>query len=487
MVKKIIQTILLCIPIALAIGFISVKFFFMKKTLAETGIFWWQISVVVIITLVITIGFSFGLWHLYKWNRRYFYLALAVLVILPRLTWILCFKTEPTSDFYLYHLIASYRADGNDWSTLYKQNLLNYAPFFTHILYFSTVLSWVYSFTGNSAIAGQLFNIVLTFIGALFFFKACYQIFKLPIAVIATTIFNLWPSYLMYSTLIGTEPLFMCLFAISLYIWVRLNESKPGIFLSIFFALTLIAMNFISPLAAVILIACILTSLIVKWEWRSFWRKYLPVLALCMLLFVGATFVNKILYPFPTASNFTGYSLYVGSNEKTAGQWSKNDMAYFWSLYKKDTPDLEKINTAMAKKGEERLRNIIAEGHLAAFIGDKLKLYGDESYGYQWNVYNNAPQLYHYSTFLLMVSNIVASLMLLLTVAGFIIAIIRQKMKQVYIFALMEVGFTISGMLVEVQGRYHVPLLFVYSVLASFALWHLIEWIPKRRKRSLSH
>ncbi|MBC1234118.1 hypothetical protein [Listeria booriae] len=95
-------------------------------------------------------------------------------------------------------------------------------------------------------------------------------------------------------------------------------------------------------------------------------------------------------------------------------------------------------------------------------------------------MYNNAPTIYHYSDILLAVSNVVAALMILLGFIGLILAIIRGKMKQIYLFALMEVGFTLSALLVEVQGRYHIPLIFIYSILAAYTLYSIIEITTRR-------
>ncbi|MBC2305802.1 ArnT family glycosyltransferase [Listeria booriae] len=480
MIKKTVQIILLAVPILIALVLMGTKLVFLNEEVVKLHVPVWQIALILLITLFLIGGLGYVLFKLYNRRKSAFYITLGLLIIVPRLIWVLCFPIEPTSDFYLYHIIASYRADQNSWSTLFQQNILNYAPFFTHILYFSTVLSWVYSFTGNVVIAGQIFNILLTLIGAVLLFKACKNLFKLPVAVMATLIFVLWPSYLMYSTLIGSEPLFMALLALSMYLWTKLEARNPSMFLSIVLGLTLVLMNLIRPLAAVILIAFILCSLITKWEWRSFWRKYVPVVIVFGILVLAGGWINKIIYPFETAANFTGYSMYIGANEKTTGQWSQEDMTYFWSLYHANPDKLSNINKDMQQKAIDRLQKITKEDKLLPFETKKMKIYADENYGYEWNVYNNAPTIYHYSDILLAISNVVAALMILLGFIGLILAIIRGKMKQIYLFALMEVGFILSALLVEVQGRYHIPLIFIYSILAAYTLYSIIESTLKR-------
>ncbi|MBC2148292.1 glycosyltransferase family 39 protein [Listeria booriae] len=480
MIKKTIQTILLVVPILIALILMGTKLVFLNEEVVDLHVPVWQIALILLVGLILISGLSYLLYKLYHWRKGLFYLALIILIIVPRLIWILCFPIEPTSDFYLYHVIASYRADQNSWSTLFQENILDYAPFFTHILYFSTVLSWVYSFTGNFVIAGQLFNALLTLLGAILLFKACKNVFQLPVAVMATIIFSLWPSYFMYSTLLGAEPLFMALLALSMYIWTKLEAKKPSLFLSIVLALALVCMNYIRPLAAVILIAFIICSLITKWEWRNFWRKYVPVVVIFLVFLLAGGLINKILYPFPTASNFTGYSMYIGANEQSTGQWSEKDMKYFWSLYHENPDKPSNVSKKMQEKAIDRLQQTTKEGRLLSFETKKMKIFSDEGYGYEWNVYNNAPTIFFHSNMILAISNVIAELMILLSGIGLLIAIFCRRMKQVFLFALMEVGFTLSALLVEVQGRYHIPLIFVYSILVAFTLYSIIEITTRR-------
>ncbi|MBC1755437.1 hypothetical protein, partial [Listeria seeligeri] len=175
----------------------------------------WVITGIAAGTILVLIMSIWGFTKLYQWKKGYFYLALGALIIVPRIIWIIWIPTHAVSDFYYYHVIASYVADNNSWTTLYDQGILFYAPYFTHILNFSKVLSTVYHIFGNSYLVGQLFNSVLTLGGTFLLFKVVKNWFPLGVAVGSSLIFALWPAYFMYSTLLATEPLFMFLFVLA--------------------------------------------------------------------------------------------------------------------------------------------------------------------------------------------------------------------------------------------------------------------------------
>lgn len=122
----IMQKLFLRLPVLLGFFLFLIKFYDnLKRIVAGEDLLSWSSSLLYSLYIILLLALGIGLAKLYKLKKSYFYLALVILAIVPRVVWIIAFPTHPTSDFYLYHLIASYRADENSWSILYDKDLLN--------------------------------------------------------------------------------------------------------------------------------------------------------------------------------------------------------------------------------------------------------------------------------------------------------------------------------------------------------------------------
>lgn len=469
------------VPILLGFFLFFIKFYDnLKRIAAGENLLSWSSSLLYSLYIILVLAMGIGLAKLYKLKKSYFYLALVILAIVPRVIWVIAFPSHPTSDFYLYHLIANYRSDNNSWAILYDKNILNYAPFFTHILSFSTVLSWFYHLFGKSVFSGQLFNILATLVGAIYFFKANILIFNRYIASIATLFFLFSPSYFMYSTLLVTEPLFMSLIAISIYLWVLLFKSSTSNWiLSLGIGLAMTGANLIRPSGFLISAVLVVSMFVCSKNKLLSIKKILPGMLIFMSFAMATPLINKIVYPFPTASTSAGYGLYVGANEKVGGEWSEEDKDYFWELY--DTKPINEVNSIMMREAIKRWVKITQDGHLLQYLTIKFKKFSDDSYGYNWTIYNNpknfpldARSKFHGFSYF------VDSFLLIMSFSACLIALFLHKVKKIYLYIILELGYTMGSLLIEVQGRYHVPLLLVCTTLTGVSCFYLYQIIVNR-------
>lgn len=477
----IMQKLFLRLPVLLGFFLFLIKFYDnLKRIVAGEDLLSWSSSLLYSLYIILLLALGIGLAKLYKLKKSYFYLALVILAIVPRVVWIIAFPTHPTSDFYLYHLIASYRADENSWSILYDKDLLNYSPFFTHILSFSTVLSWVYQIFGKSVFSGQFFNILATLVGSIYFFKANFILSNRYVASIATMFFLFSPAYFMYSTLIVTEPLFMCLIAIAIYFWVLLYKSpEPNWILSIGVGFSMVGANLIRPSGFLISLVFVASMMICSKKIILSLKKIIPGMLIFLAFSIATPIINKVVYPFPTASTSAGYGVYVGANESSSGTWTEEDKDYFWELYN-DLP-VNEVSSVMMKAGIDRWVNIYKEGRLISYLVTKFKIFSDDSYGYNWTIYNdpeNFPlnsrsQFTGFSYF-------VDSFLLIMSFLACALALLLRKTKKIYLFIVLEFGYTLGSLLIEVQGRYHVPLLFVSTTLTGFSCFYLYKLVTSK-------
>ncbi|MBC2206130.1 ArnT family glycosyltransferase [Listeria booriae] len=424
-----------------------------------------------------------GFKKLYQWKKSYFYLALGSLIIIPRIIWIIWIPTHAVSDFYYYQVIASYIADNNNWTTLYNQGILFYAPYFTHILNFSNILSIVYNIFGNNYLVGQLFNSVLTLAGTFLLFKVVKNWFPLGVAVGSSLIFALWPAYFMYSTLLATEPLFIFLFVLALFFYQQVEQRAPSFIWSLLLVLTLIGLNMIRPLAVVILIAFVITSFLLRPNRKETLKRYAIVVALFLIFLAGQSTINKLVYHIPTANSTVGYNVFVGANEKTGGQWNEADTKTFWKLYNDNKTNTAKVDSTLMQKGLDRYKTMAEDGKLTDHVIAKMKNYSNEGYGYDWNIYSDAPYIWYHSAIILTICNVFMYIMLGLNFLAVVLALYLRRIADIYLFVLLQIGFTVATLLVEVQGRYHVPLLIGYVVIAAWGCWQVYRLVLGKTKK----
>lgn len=482
MLKKSLTGIALWIPaLMMLFALVSTAILLPWQANGESSI--WVITGIAAGIILVLIMSIWGFTKLYQWKKGYFYLALGALIIVPRIIWSIWIPTHAVSDFYYYHVIASYVADNNSWTTLYDQGILFYAPYFTHILNFSKVLSTVYHIFGNSYLVGQLFNSVLTLGGTFLLFKVVKNWFPLGVAVGSSLIFALWPAYFMYSTLLATEPLFMFLFVLALFLYQQVEQHAPSFIWSLLLALTLIGLNMIRPLAVVILIAFVITSFLLRPKRKETLKRYTIVVLLFLVFLAGQSTINKLVYHIPTSNSTIGYNVFVGANEKSGGQWSEADSKTFWKLYNDNKTDASKADSALLQKGIERYQDMASNGKLTDHIITKMKNYSSESYGYDWNVYSDAPEIWYHSKIILAICNVFMYIVLGLNVLAVVLALCLRKIANIYLFTLLQVGFTLSALLVEVQGRYHVPLIIGYSVIGAWGCWQLYRILVGKNKK----
>ncbi|MBC1504582.1 ArnT family glycosyltransferase [Listeria booriae] len=483
MFKKSLTGIALWIPALIMIVFlVSTAILLQQPSDKSFSSIWMLLTIGAGILLILALCI-WGFMKLYQWKKVYFYVALAALILIPRIVWIVWIPTHAVSDFYYYHVIASYIADNNSWETLYDQGILSYAPYFTHILNFSNVLSSVYNIFGNSYLAAQLFNSVLMLAGTFLLFRVVKNWFPLGVAVTSSIIFALWPAYFMYSTLLATEPLFMFLFILALFLYQQVEQRAPSFFWSLLLVITLIALNMIRPLAVVLLIAFLITSFLLRPNRKETLKRYAFVVVLFLVFLAGQSTINKLVYHIPTSNGTVGYNVLVGSNEKSGGQWSKEDSDTFWKLYNANKTNTAKADSAMMQQGLDRYKKMAEDGKLGEHFVNKMKNFSNESYGYDWNIYSDAPFIWYHSGLILTICNVFMYILLGLNFLTVVLALYLRKIADIYLFVLLQVGFTLSTLLVEVQGRYHVPLIIGYSIIAAWGCWQAYRLFARKGKK----
>ncbi|WP_239257360.1 glycosyltransferase family 39 protein [Listeria ilorinensis] len=443
--------------------------------------FWLDIFYGLILCAVLYLV-ALALKRMYFNRRRIFYISLFLCVTLSRILWIIGYPTTPQGDHVNFHVIASYLADNNSWAILRDAGVLGYATYFTHIMSFSGVLSKIYYIFGNHSLAGQMFNVLLVGLSAVIFFKAVSQRFSIEISISSTLIYAFIPSFFLYSTLVGGEPLFMFLFSICLYLGQKIQSLSFSFFLSAALAFCMVLANLIRPLGIILLLAFLIDSFINQ-NWSDFIKKMGTLVVVYVCLIMCQPLINHFIYKIPVASNTVGYSLYVGGDEKSEGRYSADDMEEFLFLLphsrenaiKQNKKLFTNINNQLFGLGIQRYEKMATNGKLLNHFGKKMEhlYFEDIDYGVRWamlshvgtastwNLEKNQTQVSDLSNGFLIV-------ILILNFGTSLLAFRQKDNRKLAIFFLLQLGFTCTFMLVEVQARYQIPFLFSLSLLAMY-------------------
>lgn len=423
-----------------------------------------------IIVILMILGLSVQLKKLYLFNKKLFYFCVFTLLIVPKIIWIYFIPTNPTSDFYLYHAIASSASGTDNWMELFEKGTLGYAPYFTHILHFSLILSKVYHMFGNFYVVGQLFNIILVAVSALLFFVVVNKRFSILISINSMLVYVFFPAYFMYSNLICTEPLFMFLFSLVLWLYQRILEVNHRIWLwGGFLGLTIFFANLIRPLGIPICIAIVIDACIQTTKLKNVLIKLgIPLLIFLGMVLGGQTTLDKYIFKIPISTSSAPYSLNIGANVKSGGKWNEEDANTFYSL--SSSYQYDKVNDTLMNSVKDRYKQMWSDKKILFHLNNKIKNFSIEDYGYVGNIMSGAPLLWNHSEQVLMISNGFFNLTLVLNIFGLAYIMVKRTVTKFLFYTMVQLGFVSLFVFVEVQGRYHIVLLYGMALMVSYTL-----------------
>ncbi|MFD1420802.1 hypothetical protein [Lactiplantibacillus songbeiensis] len=405
-------------------------------------------------------------------------------------------KIAPTSDFWNYHALAAYSAQGMTWKAMFQHGLLGSYVIFPHALNIANFFSIGTAFFGQTYLVSQLINIGCTGLDMLLLYQLISRWLSRRLGIAAALTFYAIPAYWLYSTLLnGAEPLFLTCFLLSML--GLTNALKPmktathndqWLNLGLAWVAT-IAANMLRPIMTVWLIGLLIMSLWLLLQplrhFRPTLRKLLIFIGASVLLFAGSSTIYSWMYGVNLAPSHvsTAYSLATGTDEKTSGQYDDQLMTQV-------THDLKvmpttngayaKIAANMFKVTDHNIHQLNRQGRWSAFINLKMQKLMAEDYGYNWVLYNLSHTMnqtkfghawYRFKPLLVSLSFGYFDLMLVGALVSVLLGLALlaghyDYLNNYFFFsALLLDGFTLSAMLVEVQGRYHIilylPLLFL--------------------------
>lgn len=408
-------------------------------------------------------------------NSKIFFIVLILLALIPRLVWIYFIQTQPYSDFLHLHNYGVNASHGN------FKGFVNFYAVFPFKMSFGLVLAGLYSVFGTNLLIPKLFNVIMSVALALLVYAGGKILYGDKAARISGLLLAFWPADIMFTSVIASEHLFLVLFTgavvlmlhfIKKYSFKNYKVTNGNLILLAIGSLTATA-QLIRPMAMLLLPVFFLYVLIFKRYRADILLSF--GLKLKSVLLVAASYIiviNLISLPIQSitgvnvSKSYSGFNLMVGTNDKADGMFNSED----FSIIEKNNYDVEKVHEEARKTAIARITS--APFKLPYLFCRKIeKLWGNENYGYYWSttpIMNSRPEntVKSYPRAFYGISQAFYILVLLMAVSACFYTL-REKRYDALIVLMVFGGLFLSYLLLEVQSRYHLPVMPLLIIFGS--------------------
>lgn len=405
-------------------------------------------------------------------------LAVAGVTIAVRALWAFFVPVVPVSDSVAYLTFA--------------QTLLNHGTYGwdanTPTAFWPPGTTFVYAGTflifGNNLSSIVVLNIATSLGIVLFSVRIAHRFFGKDVALACAWVLALWPTLILYSTILAGELIFLFFTLVALDLWTgRKPESRLVSAAGAGLALGIAAL--IRPQALLLPLIFLFSSLAAgQMNVPSLRRQlaYFVVAVVTMAAVIAPwTIRNYGVFGEPVLiSTNGGITLWMGNAPGTDGQYL-DVPAHYGSL-----PENERARVL----GDEA-RRIIAEDPAAFLYRAMVKffrLYAHESVGVVWNE-KGIVQILGESWINPMkyVTNAGWVVIALLAVVGFFAGLRTKGWRHTLLspFLLSIIYFTVTHMVVKAQDRYHLAFATQIAIFSAMGLAFLKSWLKPKAGREM--
>lgn len=409
-----------------------------------------------------------------KINNIIFLTILLLLALLPRLLWIYYVQTQPYSDFLHMHDYGVSVSHGD------FKGFVDFYAAFPFKIGFGMILGGLYHIFGPGILVAKLFNVFLSVLLVFIIYKGGKMLYGIKAGRISGLLAALWPADIMYGSVIASEHLFLVLFTGALLLSLGFLKKytyknykiSNGNLLIISIGLLTAAAQLIRPMAMLVLPVFTVFVLIYK-RYRANTVESITLNFKSIILMVTCYVVaiNLINQPLQTLSGVdasrsdAGFNLMIGTNFKSNGMYNNED----FSIIEKNNFDIDKIHNEAKQIAFERITNN-PEKLPRLFLKKFEILWGNENYGYYWSTISSGSspaeaKIKSYPRLFYGASQGFYILILMMSI-GTCLYSLREKQYDSLIILMVFGGIFLSYMLLEVQSRYHLPvmpLLIIFS------------------------
>lgn len=400
-----------------------------------------------------------------KINTKVFIALLIIISLAPRLAWIYYVQTQPFSDFLHLHNYGI-SASGGDF-----KGFVNFYAVFPFKIGYGMVLAGLYSIFGTDLMVSKLFNVILSLILVLLLYAGGKMLYGEKAGRIAALLAAVWPAHIMYTSVVASEHLFLVLFTASVLLIMgfikkytyKNYEFQNGNLMLIGIGVLTAAAQLVRPMAMLLLPVFAVFVLIYKrYRANALAGTVLSVKSILLVTLCYFALINLVNIPVEKATGVditrsdAGFNLMVGTNDKSSGAFNYDD----FSIIEKNNYDFDKVHNEAKQIAFQRLKSNPLQ--MIKLVIRKYKiLWGNENYGYYWSTVSSEsigqydavkshPRVFYG------LSQAFYILVLLMAICACGYTII-QKRYDALIILMVFGGILISYTLLEVQSRYHMP------------------------------
>ncbi|MHB8062548.1 MAG: glycosyltransferase family 39 protein [Ruminiclostridium sp.] len=400
-----------------------------------------------------------------KINNTVFLILLLIIVLVPRLVWINFVQTQPFSDF-LHLNNYGINASQGDF-----RGFVDFYAVFPFKIGFGMVLAGLYSLFGSGLMVVKLFNVALSIILVLLVYSGGKMLYSEKAGRIAALLLALWPAQIMYTSVIASEHLFMVLFTASVllilsfikqYTYKNYKLYNGNLMLISIGVLTACA-QLVRPMAMLLLPVFAVFILIYKrYRANPIASAGLSVKSIALFIICYFAVINLVNIPIQNATGIdvtrsdSGFNLMIGTNTKYDGKFNEED----FGIIEKNNYDFDKVHKEAKQIAIERLKS--DPKVLMKLVISKYKiLWGNENYGYYWStvsaensraeaIIKSHPRIFYG------ISQAFYIIIILMAICACLYSL-SEKRYDALILLMIFGGILLSYTLLEVQSRYHMP------------------------------
>lgn len=382
------------------------------------------------------------------------WLLLTVLCLAVKSAWVLWAQVPPEGDYATFWGYAQALAEEETLTGA------RYMALFPHLFGYASFLGRFVALFGAGQMLAPALNVALTALSGSFLFLLGRRFWGIEGGSAAYLLWIACPSQTVYNSLVLSEPLYTALLLLFLWLVTGPLPRRAGrcALLGAGAGLVLRWFNGVRPIGAVPLIAlflwrcCLAPDGLGEKGVRRRWLAFLGVL-LAVYLAAGPLWSGHIASRIgEEPSSAPGYSVLVGFNPDSGGQWNPEDSELLYAY--SDAPGATAQDAQQAAL--EAARERIAGGmDFFALFREKVRVFlGSDSacVGYCSSVVRHTKELS------LACDGFYYLLLLLAGAAGGVLWR-RGEGGAALLCPLYVLGLTSAQMLVEVAGRYHYSLL----------------------------
>jgi 4-amino-4-deoxy-L-arabinose transferase-like glycosyltransferase len=351
------------------------------------------------------------------------------------------------SDFLEYHRLAVSVTAGGPWFSELRP------------MGYPLMLAGAYKLLGPTTGVGEGLNLLLALGTGALVYGFARRVWSREGGAIALWLYALCPAQALVVTLMGTEVAYAAVFLAAMWAGTEAARGKwpPALLTGALLGLA----QYIRPTSLALLPALLVLPFLLRQPWkRAMGAAFGMVVAFLLVLAPVAAYNHRVEGKWSlSTSNYGGWSVLVGTNQKHNGAWNVDDVA----LMAKYT-DLREMNRAAQQEGVRRLTSDPAG--FIALAGRKFPLmWAQEDYATYWTLGTGPKPDVKLTAPLMLLSQLFYAFVL---VAALLALLLERRRRPAAGLLFGAVILTLTGIhsLMEVQSRYHfyvVPLLIVLA------------------------